>query len=241
MRSLPLFFTGFVAGLLLAAASLRAAEPDEGFVSIFDGKTLDGWHISSQTGHGSGGQWVVEEAAIVGSQDKPGNGGIVITDKHYGDFEVIVEMKNDYGPDSGLFLRSTERGQAYQALIDYHGGGNLMGIYGEGLSGGIHVRNFDLADTPSVIRPHACDFPLPVVPEAWPEFWKHGQWNELRAKIVGNPPTITTWINGKKFMEWTDKEMRHPAQGGIALQVHGGGDFTKQFVRYRKIRVKELQ
>ncbi len=29
-------------------------------------------------------------------------------------------------------------------------------------------------------------------------------------------------------------------KGGIALQVHGGGDFTKQFVRYRNIRVKEL-
>ncbi len=142
MRSLALFRTAFVTGLLLAAASLRAAEPDEGFVSIFDGKTLSGWHISSQTGHGSGGRWVVEEGAIVGSQDKPGNGGIIITDKNYGNFEVIVEMKNDYGPDSGLFLRSTERGQAYQALIDYHSGGNLMGIYGEGLSGGIHVRNF---------------------------------------------------------------------------------------------------
>ena len=51
---------------------------------------------------------------------------------------------------------------------------------------------------------------------------------------------MTTWINGKKFMEWTDKEKRHPDKGGIALQVHGGGDFTKQFVRYRKIRVKEL-
>ena len=28
-------------------------------------------------------------------------------------------MKNAYGPDSGLFLRSTERGQGYQALIGY--------------------------------------------------------------------------------------------------------------------------
>ena len=74
---------------------------------------------------GSGGRWVVEDSAIVGSQDKPGNGGIIITDKNYGDFEVIVEMKNDYGPDSGLFLRSNERGQAYQALIDYHGGGDF--------------------------------------------------------------------------------------------------------------------
>ena len=31
-----------------------------------------------------------------------------------------------------------------------------------------------------------------------------------------------------------------PDKGGIALQVHGGGDFTKQYVRYRNIRVKVL-
>jgi hypothetical protein len=41
-------------------------------------------------------------------------------------------------------------------------------------------------------------------------------------------------------MEFKDKVKRHPAKGGIALQVHGGGDFTKQFVRYRKIRIKVL-
>jgi hypothetical protein len=228
----------------LAPAALVAADrpgSDEGFQPIFDGRTLDGWHVSSKTGHGTGGRWVVQDGAIVGSQDKPGNGGIVITDRQYGDFEVIVEMKNDFGPDSGLFLRSTERGQAYQALIDYHPGGNLMGIYGEGLSGGLHARNFDFGDDPSQIRPHECEFPLPVSPEKWPDFWKHGQWNEFRARIVGNPPTITTWINGVKFMEWKDTERRHPDKGGIALQVHGGGDYTKQFVRYRKIRVKELE
>jgi hypothetical protein len=41
-------------------------------------------------------------------------------------------------------------------------------------------------------------------------------------------------------MVWTEKEVRHPATGGIALQVHGGGDHTKEFVRYRNIRVKRL-
>ncbi|MCB1127645.1 MAG: DUF1080 domain-containing protein, partial [Verrucomicrobiae bacterium] len=51
---------------------------------------------------------------------------------------------------------------------------------------------------------------------------------------------ITTWINGVKFMEWQEKELRHPATGGIALQVHGGGDTTKEFVRYRNIQVKRL-
>ena len=83
----------------------------------------------------NGGQWVVEDGAIIGSQDIPGNGGIVITDEQFGDFEVALEMNNDFGPDSGLFLRSTEDGKAYQAMIDYHAGGNLMGVYGEGLGG----------------------------------------------------------------------------------------------------------
>ena len=79
---------------------------------------------------------MVEDGAIVGSQDIKANGGIIITDKQYGDFEVIVEMKNDYGPDSGLFLRSTERGVAYQYLVDYHGGGSIAGLYGEGFRQG---------------------------------------------------------------------------------------------------------
>ena len=114
-------------------------------------------------------------------------------------------MNNDFGPDSGLFLRSTEDGKSYQAMIDYHAGGNLMGIYGEGLGGKPHVRNFDFRTSVTEIEPsdQARRSRCPVTPEDWPKFWKHGEWNELRARIVGNPPTITTWIKGVKFMEWT--------------------------------------
>ena len=57
---------------------------------------------------------------------------------------------------------------------------------------------------------------------------------------MGNPPHITTWINGVKIMEWQEKEVRHPEKGAIALQVHGGGDHTKEFVRYRNVQVKKL-
>jgi hypothetical protein len=234
------------AGLPAGATDRKDKADDRGFESNFDGKTLKGWHVSARSGHSgtskntSGGRWVVEDGAIVGSQDVPGNGGLLITDRQYGDFEVVLEMKNDFGPDSGLFLRSTEDGKAYQAMIDYHADGNLMGVYGEGLSGGISRRNFDFLDKVTEIKRHDDPFPLPVAPEKWPEFWRHGQWNELRARITGNPPTVTTWIKGVKFMEFTDKEKRHPDKGGIALQVHGGGDFTKQFVRYRNVRVKTL-
>jgi hypothetical protein len=227
--------------LLPAGGAEKKDKPDDkGFTPLFDGKTLDGWHVSGKTGHGTGGRWVVEDGAIVGSQDRPGNGGILITDKQYGGYEIALETRNDFGPDSGLFLRSTEKGQAYQAMIDYHENGNLMGIYGEGLSGGIDKKNFKFLKKVTDIEELKCDFPLPVSPAKWPEFWKHGQWNELRARITGNPPHITTWIKGVKFMEFTDTAKRHPDKGGIALQVHGGGDYTRQYVRYRNIRIKVL-
>jgi hypothetical protein len=227
---------------------LRSGKCDDAeFRTIFDGKSLAGWHISAKSGHSrasrneSGGRWVIENGAIVGSQDIPGNGGLILTDEEFGDFEVSLEMNNDFGPDSGLFLRSTDDGKAWQAMIDYHADGNLMGIYGEGLGGKPSVRNFSFLDKVTAIRPETAPLPLPVLPDAWSNFWRHGEWNQLRARIVGNPPTIQTWINGVQFMNWTETEVRHPAQGRIGLQVHGGGDFTRQFVRYRDIKVRNVK
>ena len=111
--------------VLVCSLSLSAQPAADGFIPIFDGKTLNGWHASAKTGHSrasehkSGGRWFVQDGAIVGSQDIPGNGGILITDEPFGDYEIVLEMNNDFGPDSGLFLRSTEDGTAYQAMIDY--------------------------------------------------------------------------------------------------------------------------
>ncbi|HYN04822.1 MAG TPA: DUF1080 domain-containing protein, partial [Vicinamibacteria bacterium] len=148
--------------LVLALLPSLASPAEEGFQSLFDGKTLTGWHTSTQTGHSAtsqhktAGRWVVQDGAIVGSQDVPGNGGIVLTDESFGDFEVALEMRNDFGPDSGLFLRSTEDGTAYQAMIDYHADGNLMGVYGEGALGGKpHVQNFSFGKLVTEIVPVA--------------------------------------------------------------------------------------
>lgn len=237
--------------LALTAALASPAEDkpsNEGFTPIFDGKTLAGWHVSAKSGHSrasgnkTGGSWTVVEGAINGSQDIPGNGGLIMTDELYGAFEIVMEMGNDFGPDSGLFLRSTEEGKCYQAMIDYHKDGSVMGIYGEGLGGKPHLRNYSFTDTQFniVLQPERATIPLSMTPDAWKSFWKK-DWNEVRARITGgDKPTITTWINGVKIMEWTETEARLPVKGHIALQVHGGGDHTKEYVRYRNIRVKKL-
>ena len=253
MHRILLLMLAFAIALLLTAADAGEKKKDDGFVSIFDGKSLDGWHVSAKSGHSgksgrkSGGKWAVVDGYITGTQDVPGNGGLIITDKKYKNFEIVLEMKNDFGLDSGLFLRSTEDGKAYQAMIDYYEGGNLMGLYGEGLNPGFHYRNFSFLGSPDKITADIKGIDkgptaLPVPPEKWADFWKDGEWNELKARIQGNPPKITTWIKGVQFMEWTDDQKRHPDDGGIALQVHGGAPerFFGKSVRYRNIRVKLL-
>src|SRR5471030_1919576 len=212
---LPILATLVAAGSMITATPAEEKKKDAGYVVIFDGKSLDGWHVSAKTGHSkkskykSGGAWTVKDGAITGTQDEPGNGGIIITDTKYKNFEVVFEMKNDFGLDSGLFLRSTEDGKAYQAMIDYYEGSNLMGIYGEGL-GGFHYRNYSFLASPDKITADIKDkdkgpTALPISPDKWAAFWKDGEWNELKARIEGNPPKITTWIKGVKFMEWTDE------------------------------------
>jgi hypothetical protein len=167
MTKLPILFR-MLPAVALGWCLAPGAQSQE-FESLFDGKSLAGWQVSAKTGHSrasgnrTGGKWVIEDGAIVGSQDIPGNGGLILTEKEFGDFEVVVEMNNDFGPDSGLFLRSTEDGKAYQAMIDYHGRGNLMGIYGEGL-GGFGSSNFRFDGSPDRIQVREHNVPLPILP-----------------------------------------------------------------------------
>jgi hypothetical protein len=237
----------------------------EGFATIFDGTSIKGWTISAKSRHSrtsdnkTAGHWEIRDGVLVASQDTPGNGGLFITDRKYSDFEVVLDMRNDFGLDSGLYLRSTEDGTAYQVMIDYRTNGSVAGVYGENMKPGFNVAAFHFFDAPDRIMTEGEASPMPVLPAAWPMFWKHGQWNEIRARIVGNPATVTTWINGVKFIDWTDTIPRL-ADGYLALQVHGGlefvqgsafrsadgaragdTDYTKRDVRYRNVRIKTLR
>lgn len=253
-----------VAALLLVATT-HPVGAEEGYLTLFDGKTLRGWHTNAQRiGHGTGGRWQVEDGTITGEQDPPGsgNGGILLSDHTFGDFELVLELRPDWGLDSGLFVRSTPRGQCFQMMVDYHDDGNVGHIYGEGI-GGFNNRPFVIDgvydDARHLVSLRAKNSGLEI-PSAysctageWLAAWKVGDWNEARLRVVGQPPQITTWINGLKVSEFDGSAYAGPGYdrqrvesllqptGHIALQVHGGTSWpVGAKCRWRNIRVKPL-
>ncbi|MEC7861615.1 MAG: DUF1080 domain-containing protein, partial [Verrucomicrobiota bacterium] len=135
-----------VGAVAIATSSSKLLAKEEGFIDLFDGKTLKGWHKNPQRiGHGTGGVWKAEDGCITGEQDPPGsgNGGILLTDAKFGDFDLRLDIKPDWGVCSGLFLRGNDKGQCFQMMVDYHDGGNVGHIYGEG-TGGFNTRPFDI-------------------------------------------------------------------------------------------------
>jgi hypothetical protein len=74
-----------------------------GFVSLFDGKTLDGWG-------GMPGVWSVEDSAIVGVSTKDHNAGntfLVYHGAEAKDFDLKLEIKVEWGGGSGVQYRSS--------------------------------------------------------------------------------------------------------------------------------------
>ena len=206
------------------ASSPLAIQPASrsGFTSIFDGRDLAGWHISTTNSHGSTPDFHVENGVLIGTQRPAGKGGLLVSDRSYGDVEVSLEVQPDFGCDGGLFLRSDEQGRAYQVMLDYLDGGNIGGIYGEGLE--------NVTGSSS---------------DAWKDRWKKDQWNMIRARIKGATPHIEVWLNDEKITDWTDTA-NHAAAGAtsgkIALQVHSGGRWKAGGVhRFRAIAVRELR
>ena len=85
--------------LLLLLPCLLGAQVPDGFRSLFNGRNLAGWRMSLTNHHGDTREWRVFEGALVGKQDREGNGGILLTDESFGDFELHVEVKPDFGCD----------------------------------------------------------------------------------------------------------------------------------------------
>lgn len=198
-----------------SGSALVAPEP------IFNGRDLAGWHVSATSHHGQTRAWRVEDGVLVGGQQPDGVGGILLTNRRYRDIEIELDVRLDFGCDSGLLLRSNEDGAAYQVMLDDLENGNVGGVYGEGIA------------------------PLEATPNRdWKRVWRRNDWNRVRARIEGVAPRIRVWINGTLITDWTDTA-NHAAggavEGAIGLQVHGGSRWVRGGrVRFRNLTVRTL-
>lgn len=61
-------------------------------------------------------------------------------------------------------------------------------------------------------------------------------WNE--GQIYANGDKIILWLNGKKTGECTDKTF---AKGKVGIQVHGGKEFEKMKIAFKRIEIRPLK
>jgi hypothetical protein len=256
---------------LASAAFCTQGWAAEKFQSLYDGQSLKGWHKPpKRISHGTGGLWTVEGGLLTGQQDHPGsgNGGMLLSDEKFGDFELELEMNPDYGPDTGVFFRTTEEGWGFQMYVDYHEGGNVGHLRGEMpgafamkpfqifAKGGptLHPEAFTTTPDPRATKWPAGVYEYSCTAEQWLKAWRMKGWNRGRVRCVGKYPQITTWINDLKVCHWNGETCTLPEynkehvfeqlgrEGAIGLQIHGGKKAwpTGTKCRWRNIKIKRL-
>ena len=210
--------------------SSRTGGVPEGFTPIFNGKDLSGWHPSRTTHQGTTGQAYVEDGAIVLKQQPYGQGGILLTDRRYKDFELYLEARPDWGCNGGILFRSTEGGSAYQIEVDP--GRGTGALLGDALRIGKSARAVGID-----------------------RVWKDDDWNAFRLEVVGEIPRMALWINGVLMWDVTQDRndlVAGAVDGMIGLQTHWSAATAPPIApccarswrpggahRYRNIAIKE--
>lgn len=255
-RTPPTFFPPNYIGWEVAAPPVTV--PD-GFTPIFNGTNLSGWHISRTNHHGRTPDFFVQHGMILATQNPLGGGGILLTDRAYRDFELYMEVKPDWGNDSGIFLRSTESGAAYQVTMDFLPNGGMGNVIGEGgmslaanasRGRGAGGRGRGAAAGRQGGAPAGPPPPPPGFGEgnqataAWVKAWKRDEWNAVRVRMAGEVPHVTVWFNDVQITDFTDtanSAIGGITEGPIAIQVHGAGRWRPGgFWRWRNIGIREL-
>jgi len=211
--------------LLVLALSLTAVAAEDDGVSLFDGKTLDGWIQKNGTA-----TYRVEDGAIVGRTTPKSPNSFLCTEKEYGDFELEFEVKLFNSElNSGVQIRSLTkepkgdekfgRVNGPQVEIEACGenGAESGYIYGEACGGWMTPED--------KLKPR--------------KVFKDGEWNKYR--IVAQGARIRTWINGEAVEDLVDEKKfeTHP-KGFIGLQVHSVDDAGPYEVAWRNIKIKVL-
>jgi hypothetical protein len=216
--------------LTAVTAILAADKPDgAGWISLFNGRNLDGWEQ-----HGGHAKYRAGQGQIVGSSTPNTPNSFLCTKREFTNFVLELEFKIQPGLNSGVQIRShvfdqptqiehkgktlkipAGRVHGYQIEIDPTERAWSGGLYDEGRRGWLN----DLKNN-----------------EPARQAFKADDWNKYRIETDG--PSIKSWINGVAAADFKDSLT---PSGFIALQVHGVGKKTNEMeVRFRNIRLKEL-
>lgn len=205
---------------------LTDEEREQGFVRLFDGRSLEQWR--AYRGEAAPAQgWVVRDAAIVHLAG--GGGGDLVTREEYGEFDFRFSFRVAPKANSGVIWHVLEtQDQTYMTGPEYQ----------------------VLDDVGAKPDPkHAAGALYDLVAAVDKEVRPAGSWNEGR--IVVHQGRVQHWLNGKKVVEaacrgpeWDDMVQKSKFKdwpfgkattGRIALQDHGDE------VAYRDLRIRRLE
>jgi hypothetical protein len=214
-------FKHLLAALLLAAPALaqeKAAATDEGFVPLFDGKTLDGWKANAEDKTGS--VFSVKDGSLV---VKGGRAHLFYMGKDgnakFQNFEFKAKVLTKKNANSGLYFHT-----AYQA-------------------DGWPSKGYECQVNNSFDKDPRRTGSLYAVKDQAEKLVPDDEWFDYYIKVEGKKIVIK--INGKVSAEYEEKE-GDPRQKGQEERLLKGGTFAIQAhdpgceAHFKDIKVKAL-
>lgn len=227
---------------------------DDGWISLFDGETTEGWRGYNAEEMPPG--WVARDGVlqfdteIELEQDYTGGRDIIYGEREFDNFELELDWKIPPGGNSGIFYHVKEGYDSpssiapeYQ-LIDDEGYADMHDLTGYNSQFG--------AENPAELQDWqrtGADYAMYTADESKKKLNPAGEWNTSR--IVFTEERAEYWLNGEmllSFEPWSDdwKAKRNSGKwknapdygkfrsGYIALQDHGSP------LWFRNIRIREL-
>ena len=197
---------------------LTPQEVCEGFVSLFDGKSLKGWIGATDA-------YYVENGRLISREDAHGN---LFTEKEYADFVLRFEFRLTPGANNGLAIRSP----AKQSSCAYEG---------------TEIQILDnTAPKYAKLKPYQFHGSIyGVVPARRGYLRPVGQWNQQEVICCGRHVTVI--LNGVTIVDADlDEVSAHGTMDGKShpglkrRSGHIGWLGHRSRVELRKIRIKEL-
>ncbi len=232
---LVIIITGlFISGCKQAENKLTEQEAADGWVLLFNGKTLDGWRdFKGDTVIKA--PWVAEKGILTSLGKGSDSTGYIVTEKQYENFIIAFDWKISNGGNSGLLYHVVERPE-YK--VPYVTGPEYQLIDDAGFASPIE----DWQKAGSDYAMYVCDPAKKVLEKA-------GDWNT--SKIVFDNGHVEHWLNGQKVLEfeaWTDDWFARKGSGkwdnapeyGLARSGHFAVQDHGSRAWFRNMKIKEL-